>query len=92
MHETNHTEPDGTYVSYSNYSHPYQLRGRGFKTRTFRSYESMARSAERVLSEPGAPGYLEGLRHFDPGGQGRALRLIEVFYPAAVAERYPPRS
>ena len=36
MHETNYTKPDGTYVSYSNYSHPYQLRARGFKTRTFR--------------------------------------------------------
>jgi hypothetical protein len=95
MHETNYTEPDGTYVSYSNYSHPYQLRGEGrvkFKTRTFRSYESMQRSARKVLNGPDAPPYLVGYRHFNPGGRGRALHLIEIFYADAVAEKYPPRN
>ena len=89
-HETNHTRPDGTYVSYSSYSHPYQLRGRNFKTRTYHTYAGMEKGAARVLSEPGAPDHLEGYRHFDPGGRGRALRLIEIFYPAAVADEYPP--
>lgn len=90
-HESNYVKPDGTYVSYSNYSHPYQLRGYGFKTRTYRTYAGMQKGAARVMNGPDAPTYLEGWRHFNPGGRGRGLRLIEIFYPDAVAEEYPPR-
>jgi hypothetical protein len=91
MHETNHTREDGSYVSYSNYSHPYQLRGPFFKTRTFRSYESMVKSAEKVMAGPDAPDYLVAWRHFNPGGAGLALRVIQIFHAPAVPTVYPPR-
>lgn len=91
-HESNYVKPDGTYVSYSNYSHPYQLRGPFFKTRTFRSYESMVRSAEKVMARHDRPDYLVGWRHFNPGGAGLALRVIQIFHAPAVATEYPPRA
>jgi hypothetical protein len=71
----------------STFNHPYQLRGRQFKTRTYKTEAAMDAAAAKALADSYWPNtgwpVLRGLREFQPKGMPHDWYEIKTYYPEA---------